>query len=326
MQTRVKKVKPDCPANSLAEKKKKHLFLEDIKRNWVLWVMLIPAIVFFVINSYMPMAGIWFAFIDYNFRDGLFGSPFVGLKNFEFLWKSNILLKLTVNTALYNIAFIVLGNVMQIFFAILISQLASKWFKKLSQTMMFMPYFTTTVILSVVTFNLFNVDYGLINGLIQKLGGEPINFYGETKWWPFFITIFYIWKNIGYGMVVYLAAILGINKELYEAAEVDGANIFQRIRYIMLPHLKPTFIILLIYSIGGIMRGQFALFYQIIGNNGLLFDVTDILDTYVYRATTSNMDFSLGTAAGLYQSVFGLVMVVVVNWLIKRKNAEYALF
>jgi len=320
----VQKKELNPPSNSLATKR--HLLLEDLKRNWVLWVMLIPAIVFFVINSYLPMSGIWFAFIDFNFKDGLFGSPFVGLKNFEYLFKSDILVKLTVNTVLYNVAFIVLGNILQVFMAILISQLTAKWFKKTTQTMMFMPYFTTYVILAVAVFNIFNYDYGMINSLLGKLGIDPVNFYGEEGWWPFLITIFYIWKNIGYGMVVYLAAIMGIDKGLYEAAEVDGANIFHRIRYIILPHLKPTFIILLVYAVGGIMRGQFSLFYQIIGDNGLLYDVTDIIDTYVYRVTTTNADFSLGTAAGLYQSVFGLLMVLLVNWLIKRKNPEYAMF
>jgi len=307
-------------------KGKRHFFLEDLRNNWVLWVMLIPAAVFFVVNSYMPMAGIWFAFIDFNFRDGLFGSPFVGFKNFEFLTKSNVLMNLTVNTLLYNLAFIIIGHILQIFMAILISQLTSRWYKKTVQTMMLMPYFTSMVIVGVCVFNLFNYEYGVVNNVITVFGGESINFYGEKKWWPFFITAFYIWKNIGYGMIVYLATILSIDNGLYEAAKIDGANIFQQIRYIVLPHLKPTFIILIIYNLGSIMKGQFALFYQIIGNNGLLFEVTDIIDTYVYRATIDNGSFSLGAAAGLYQSIFGFVVVMLVNWLIKRKNPEYALF
>lgn len=308
------------------KEKKKHYFLMDLKKNWLLWLMLLPVFAYFIINNYLPMVGIYFAFTDYNFKDGLFGSPFIGLKNFEYLWVSDTLGRLTLNTILYNIAFIVLGNVLQIFMAILISQLAGKWFKKITQTMMFMPYFVSYVILSVVVYNFLNYEYGLVNHFLESIGVEPLNFYGEPSYWPFIITFFEIWKGLGYGMVVYLATILGISKELYEAATVDGANIFQQIHYILLPHVKPTFIILLLYAIGNIMKGQFQLFYQTVGNNGLLFRTTDIIDTYVYRVTTTSFDFGIGTAAGLYQSVFGFVLVVVVNWLVKRKNPEYALF
>ena len=192
---------------------------------------------------------------------------------------------------------------------------------------MFMPYFVSFVILNVLVYNLFEYDYGLINNVITSMGGSKIDFYNTPAYWPFLITVFYIWKNIGYGMVVYLATIMGIDTELYEAAKVDGANIFQQIRHITLPLLKPTFIILLLYALGSIMKGQFELFYQMVGKNGLLYNVTDIFDTYVYRITTSQpLSIGPGTAAGLFQSVFGFVLIVVVNWLVKRKNSEYALF
>ena len=272
------------------------------------------------------MVGIYFAFTDFNFKGGLFGSPFVGLKNFEYLFKSNIMGRLLKNTFLYNIVFILLGNGMQIFLAILISQLVYKRFKKVSQTMIFMPYFVSMVVVGVVSYNLFNYDNGLINGMIRNMGKEPIDFYTQKGIWPFILTFFNTWKGLGYGMVVYLAAIMGISPELHEAATVDGANIFQRIRYIILPHLKPTFIILLIYAVGNIIRGNFDLFYQLIGNNGQLFEVTDILDTYVYRSAVDTFDFGMGTAAGVFQSVVGLILVLLVNWLIKRKNPEYAMF
>lgn len=306
--------------------KGKHPFLWDLKTNWVLWLMLVPTAAFFIINNYLPMVGIYFAFTDFNFKGGLFGSPFVGLKNFEYLFKSNIMWRLLRNTILYNIAFILIGNVIQIFMAILISQLTCKIFKKVTQTMIFMPYFVSMVVVGVVSYNLFNYDNGLINGIITSLGNEPIDFYTKKGLWPFIITFFHTWKGLGYGMVVYLAAIMGISPELHEAATVDGASVFQRIRYIVLPHLKPTFIILLIYAVGGIIRGNFDLFYQLIGGNGQLFSVTDILDTYVYRTATESFDFGMGTAAGVFQSVVGLILVLFVNWLVKRKNAEYALF
>lgn len=192
---------------------------------------------------------------------------------------------------------------------------------------MFMPYFVSFVILKVLVYNIFEYQYGLINNIITSMGGERIDFYNTPSYWPVLITLFYLWKNIGYGMVVYLATIMGIDTEYYEAAKVDGANIFQQIWYITLPLLKPTFIILLLYALGSIMKGQFELFYQMIGNNGVLYNVTDIFDTYVYRITmTQPLSIGLGTAAGLYQSLFGFIIVMLVNTLVKRKNPEYALF
>lgn len=303
-----------------------HGLWKELKKNWILFLMLLPTFVYFLINNYLPMVGVYYAFTDFNFRDGLWASPFVGFKNFEYLVVAD-LWRLTRNTVLYNIVFIALGNVLPIFFAILVSQINVKWFKKGSQTLMFMPYFVSFVILKVIVYNVFEYEYGVINNLVTSIGGDKIDFYNTPSYWPFIITFFYIWKNIGYSMVVYLATIMGIDAELYDAAKVDGANIFQQIRFITLPHLKPTFIILLLYALGGIMKGQFELFYQMVGNNGLLFNVTDILDTYVYRiATTQPMSIGLGTAAGLYQSIFGFVLIVVVNWVVKRKNPEYALF
>ncbi|MBP5332428.1 MAG: sugar ABC transporter permease [Lachnospiraceae bacterium] len=288
--------------------------------------MLIPTFVYFMINNYLPMLGVYFAFTSFNFRDGLFASPFVGLKNFEFLVKAD-LFRLTKNTILYNAIFIGIGNVLQIFFAILVSRIASKWYKKTSQTLMFMPYFVSFVILKVIVYNVFEYQHGLINNLITSSGADKIDFYNTPSYWPLLITLFYLWKNIGYGMVVYLATITGIDHEIYEAAKVDGANDIQQIRYITLPHIKPTFIILLLYALGSIMKGQFELFYQLIGNNGVLFNITDIFDTYVYRITmTQPLSIGLGTAAGLYQSLFGFLIIVLVNFLVKRKNPEYALF
>lgn len=303
-----------------------HGFIAEFKRNWILFLFLVPCFVYFIINNYLPMTGVYFAFTQFNFRDGLFASPFIGFQNFEFLVKSN-LAKLTFNTVAYNVVFIGLGNVMQIFFAIMVSQVGAKWFKKTSQTLIFMPYFVSFVILKVIVYNVFEYQYGLINNYLVQFGMDRIDFYNTPKYWPFFITAFYLWKNLGYGMVVYLATIMGISDDYYDAAKVDGANVFQQIMYITVPLLKPTFIILLLYSLGGIMKGQFELFYQAVGNNGVLYDVTDILDTYVYRVTTTQpLSMGLSAAAGLYQSVFGLVIVIVTNWLIKRGNAEYALF
>lgn len=303
-----------------------HGFLVELKRNWMLFAFLIPCAVYLLINNYLPMSGIYFAFTQFNFRDGLFASPFVGFKNFEFLAGAN-LMHLTTNTIMYNVVFIVLGNILQIIFAIFVSQVGSKWFKKTSQTMIFMPYFVSYVILNVLVYNLFEYDFGIINTYLTSFGFDKVDFYNTPSYWPFLIVIFNMWKGIGYGMIVYLATIMGISDEYYDAAKVDGANVFQQIMYITIPLLKPTFIILLLYALGGIMKGQFELFYQLVGNNGVLYNATDIFDTYVYRITTTQpLSMGLGAAAGLYQSVFGLVVILVSNYFIKRGNPDYALF
>ncbi len=301
--------------------------LKELKKNWVLFVFLIPTFVYFLINFYLPMIGIYYAFTNFNFRDGLWASPFTGLKNFEFLVKGGILKTLVRNTVLYNIVFIFVGNILQIIFAIFVSRVTVNWYKKTTQTLMFMPYFVSFVILKVISYNIMEYDKGVINTMIVAMGGERIDIYNSPAMWPGIITFFYIWKNIGYGMVVYLATIMGIDAELYDAAKVDGANVFQQIRFITMPHLKPTFIILLLYALGSIMKGQFDLFYQMVGKNGILYNVTDILDTYVYRtAIVTGSDIGLATAAGVFQSIFGFLLVVFVNWAIKKKSPEYALF
>lgn len=306
--------------------KKKHGFLYELKVNKVLFAMLIPAAVYFILNNYMPIFGMYLAFTRFNFADGIFGSPFIGMENFRFLWQSGKLVKLTVNTVSYNLAFILIGNFMQILCAILLSRLGNKYFKKITQSVMFLPYFVSYVILNVIVYNLFNYDVGFFNGIFRSMGGQPYDFYNTPDIWPFILVILYIWKQIGYGTVIYLATITGISPELYEAADIDGANVFQQIRFITIPLLVPTFITLLLFSLGGIMKGQFDLFYQVIGTNGVLYDKTDILDTFVYRSLKQDFDVGMSTAASVYQSVFGFIIIMVSNALIKRNHPEQALF
>lgn len=306
--------------------KRKHGFLFELNKNKMMFLMLTPTLIFFLINSYAPMVGIYYAFTSYDFLGGLFGSPFVGLDNFKFLFQSGMLLKLTVNTVSYNIVFIVFGNAMAIFAAILLNEINGRVFKKLSQSIMFLPYFVSFVILSVLSYNMFNFETGFLNTTLKSLGFDAIDVYNTPWLWTILIPIFYIWKNLGYSMVIYLASITGISEEYYEASKIDGANKLQQIWHITIPMLKPTFVILLLFSLGSIMKGQFDLFYQLIGNNGVLFNATDIIDTYVYRSLKVNFDIGMATAAGLYQSLFGFTLIMVVNYMIKKINDEYALF
>nr|WP_240472926.1 ABC transporter permease subunit [Paenibacillus sanguinis] len=311
--------------NRLYLKKKKGI-LQELVKNRVLYLMLLPTIIFFLIFSYFPMIGIYYAFTRFDFNTTMFNAPFIGLENFEFLWKSGTLTKLTLNTIGYNIAFIFLGHGLAIFVAILLSELSGKWFKKITQSVMFLPYFVSFVILSVIVYNIFNYDNGFFNSMLTSFGMEKVDVYSKPVLWIFLIIFFFLWKNIGYNMVIYLATITGISSEYYEAAQIDGANIFQRIWYITLPMLKSTFVVLLLFALGSIMKGQFDLFYQLVGNNGLLYNTTDIIDTYVFRSLKVTFDMGMATAAGLYQSLFGFVLIMTVNYIIRKINDEYALF
>ncbi len=298
----------------------------ELSKNRILIFMLLPTLVYFFINNYLPMIGIYYAFVQFDFNTSLFKMDFVGLKNFKFLWKSGKLTELTLNTIGYNIAFIFLVNTLSIAVAVLLSEIKGKWFKKITQSILFLPYFVSFVILSVIVFNLFHYEQGVLNTVLQQFGMEPVNVYGKPKLWILLIIIFFLWKNFGYSMVIYLASITGISEEYYEAAKIDGANIFQRAWHITVPMLKNTFVILLLFALGGILKGQFDLFYQMVGNNGLLYSTTDILDTYVYRSLRVTFDMGMATAAGVYQSVFGFALIITVNTIIRKINKDYALF
>jgi putative aldouronate transport system permease protein len=300
--------------------------LRQLMDSKILLLMCLPAVAFFIIFNYMPLPGVWIAFTNFNYRDGIFGSPFVGFRNFEFLIKSGQLWTLTRNTILYNLAFIILGNILQIAIAIMLNEIRSTFFKKVSQAAMFLPFFISAVLVGVIAFNLLNYDTGAINALIRETGGDPIKIYSTAGAWPLIIITVHLWQSTGYGSIVYFAAIMGIDRTLYEAAAIDGASAWQRIRYVTLPSLKPTFIILVLFSLGSIMHGNFGLFWNLVGNNAALFSTTDIIETSVYRMVLSQNNFTTSTAVGLYQSLFGFALVMTANWIVRRINKDYALF
>lgn len=288
--------------------------------------MLIPAVAYIILFSYLPMTGIVLAFKKYTYRGGIFGSPWHGLKNFEFFFRSGKALLVTTNTVFYNALFIVFNTVLQITVAILLSELKGKYFKKIAQSMMFLPYFISWVVVSVIAFNMLSYDVGAINTLLSATGAEKISFYSEPKWWPLILTLFNAWKGVGYGSILYLAAIMGIDTQIYEAAVVDGANIFQRIFRITIPQMIPTIIILLLLAIGGIFRGNFDMFYNLVGTNGILYGATDVIDTFTFRALMTNSDFGMSAASGLYQSVLCFITILVANKLIRMYEKDYSLF
>lgn len=311
---------------STAGIKQESSFTRALRKNRVLLMMLIPAFLYFFIFSYLPMSGAIVAFKSYNFREGIFGSPWVGFSNFEYFFKSGQAWTVTRNTILYNVGFIVVNTVLQMGLAIFISEIVGKYFKKVTQTAMFLPYFISWVVVGMIAYNFLNVDYGTVNTILNKLGMESINFYG-TKWvWPIIITAFCAWKNVGYGTVLYLAAIMGIDQEIYEAAQIDGANIFQRIFKVTIPCLVPTLIILTLLSIGNIFRGDFQMFYQLVGNNGPLFPITDVIDTFTFRSLIQSGEVGMSAAAGLYQSIFCFITIIITNKIVKSYDKDYSLF
>lgn len=300
----------------------------EIRRNWVLFLMILPAVICFIIFAYLPMPGAYIAFVDYKLNDGIFGSQFIGLKNFEFLAANGTLWMLTKNTILYNLVFIVLGNIIQVVFAIMLSEVNNKIFKKLTQSVILLPYFISMVIVGVFAYNFFNYNNGFVNSILVNLGFEKHDFYSDQGIWKYIITFFKIWSGTGYGMIVYLATITGISQDIYEAAYIDGADNWKRIIYITVPMLKPTVILLVLFGLGGIMKGSFDLFYNLIGSNSILYPQTDIIDTYVFRALmgTSGSNFPISAAVGFYQSIFGLILVLVVNTIVRKVEPDSALF
>jgi putative aldouronate transport system permease protein len=288
--------------------------------------MLFPAVLFFFIFSYLPMAGIVLAFKELDFSLGIFKSPWVGLNNFRFFFISGKAFRVTFNTVMYNTAFIISTTVLNLIIAIVLSEMSGKTFKKITQTLLLMPYFISWVVVNAILFNILNYEFGQINAFFDMAGKARVDIYGEPDVWKYIIVTLNAWKGMGYGSIVYLAAIMGIDREMYEAAEIDGASILQQICHITLPSLMPTVIILLLLAVGGIFRGNFDMFYQIIQNNGILFDATDVIDTFVFRSLIDTKEFGMSSAAGLYQSALCFVILMLVNAGVRKIDPDYALF
>ena len=300
-------------------------FLKQLKKNRVMRCMLIPATVFVIIFSYIPMGGIVLAFKNFSYAQGIFHSPWNGLDNFRYLFVSNKIWTLTRNTLLYNIAFIFLGVIFEVGFAIILSEITGKVFKKFAQGFMFLPYFISWVVVSTIMLNIFG-NNGVLNSILAQFGVTNFSIYKQVKEWPIVLVIVRLWKQTGYGSVVYLAAIAGISKDLYEAADIDGANVWQKIRYITIPSLKPTIMIMVLLALGNVFRGDFGMFYQLVGSNQLLLNTSDIIDTYIYRMLTTSPNVGFTAAAGLYQSVLCFVTIVAANYIVKKVDPDYTLF
>ena len=304
--------------------------IKRFRNNKELLLLTIPGAIWVLVFAYLPMFGVIVAFkrwrIHGGFFESLMNSKWVGFDNFKFLFKSSDAWLITKNTVLYNLVFIILGIVLPVTLAILLNELLNKKLAKFYQSSMFLPYFLSWVVVSYCLYAFLSPEKGYVNGILQSMGGKGISWYTEPKYWPFIIIFMSQWKAVGYGTVVYLASICGIDKGYYEAAMIDGASKFQQIKYITVPLLKPVMIIMFITSIGGMFRGDLGLFYQLPKDSGDLYPVTNVIDTDVYRGLMNLGDIGMSSAASLYQSFVGLILIVTSNAIVRKVDEENAFF
>jgi len=293
-----------------------------------LYLMILPAAAVFFCFSYLPLPGSIVAFKNYNFRDGIFGSPWVGMKNFMFYFTSGYIWRTTRNTLWINFNSMVFGTILAVSFAIFLNEVKRKSFRKMYQNIMFLPYFLSMIVVAEFVKILFSDKYGLVNNTLTALGVNPVDWYISPQYWVRIIVSTELWQSTGYTVVIYLAAITGIDHELFEASALDGANRLQEILFIMLPMLAPTIITLVLLKVGRIFFGNFQLIYAIVRDvHGVLYETTDVIDTYVFRTMRDQyVNFPVATAAGLYQSLMGFIFVFGANTLVRKYDKSYALF
>ena len=309
--------------------KSKRTFAEKIryyKRYLPLYLMMLPALIYLFINNYLPMSGLVLAFEKYNVKDGIWGSQFVGFKNFTFLLKSNDLPILFRNTLGYNLCFILINLVLGVTLAILITEITNLKFRKAAQSSILLPFVVSIVIVSYMVRAFLDPEAGLLNHLLVSMGHQKVAWYDTAKYWPFILIFVNTWKGVGYGCILYISSILGIDMSLYESASLDGATKFQKIRYITLPFLKPTMITVSLLSLGRVFNSDFGLFFQVPQNSGLISSTTQTIDTFVYNALITQSNVGMSAAASFFQSVMGFLMIMVFNAITRKISRENALF
>jgi len=301
-------------------------FLKSLKSQKWLWLIALPGLAIVFVFNYLPMFGVILAFKNYRPAAGIFGSEWAGFENFKYLFSTRDAWNITYNTLFLNSLFIITGTVGGILIALLVNEVRNKWLVKFYQSAMFLPYFISWVIVSYFVYSLLSYDMGMVNNLLASLGMEPVQWYNEPKLWPAILTIVNLWKGVGYGSVIYLAGIMGIDAELYEAATIDGASKLQQASGITLPLLSPLIITLTLMAIGRIFFADFGLFYNVTLDNGGLYSTTNVIDTYVFRALKFSGDIGMASAAGFYQAFVGFLLVLASNLFVKKINPERALF
>ena len=299
----------------------------SIKQFIPLYLLALPGVVYLFINNYLPMAGLVVAFKNYSAKKGIWGSDWAGLKNFEYLFKTSDALIITRNTILYNLAFIILGTGLSVMVAMILSEITSKKAAQFYQSAILLPHLISMVIVSYLVFGFLSSESGFINNTVLKFfGHDPVSWYNEPKYWPMVLVMTYLWNSVGYSCIVYLASIIGFDRGYYEAAEIEGAGKLRQIWYISLPLLKPTIIMMVMLSVGKIFYSDFSLFYQVPMNSGALYSTTQTIDTYVYRGLLQQGNISMSSAAGVYQSLVGFIVVLASNMAIRKIDPENSLF
>lgn len=323
----MKNQKKISTASGMSRKSSKKLWV-SLKNNWTLYLMAVPAVALLFCFAYLPMGGLLIAFKKYNFKLGILGSPFMDpwYKNFEILFSSSTAFNALKNTIILNILFIGVGTVFAVALALCFNEITNRYLKKLTQSLSFLPYFISTVVVGIFVTGMLGFDNGVVNRIITSFGGERIAFYMEAKWWPWIMLVVNIWKGAGYNAVVYLATINGIDGSYYEAAKIDGATRWQQTKYISLPLLRPTVITMTLLAVGKIMNSDFGLFYNVTGDMPTLYATVDVIDTYIYRALRQLGDLGISSATSFFQSIVGFVLVLISNWAARKYEEGSALF
>lgn len=297
-----------------------------------LTLLSLPTTIWYILFSFLPMFGIIIAFKNYkvtapdrSFFYNLLVSENAGFDNFKFLFQTGGMWDVIKLTLFYNIIFQILGILVPVTLALLMSQLYSKRYGKICQTCMFFPYFMSWVVVTYFVYAFLSTDNGLFNSVIENMGGTAVNWYMEPKYWPGFLIFLNTWKGMGYGMVVYLATITGIDGTMYEAALIDGATKWQQTRYITLPHLKNVIIMMFILNIGSLVRSDFGLFYQVPRASASLTSVTNTIDVFIYKALKTQFSPNMASAASFLQSVIGCILILLSNWIISKIDADSAI-
>ena len=273
------------------------------------------------------MSGLVVAFKNFNFKDGIYSSPWCGFQNFKYLFSTSTSFVITRNTLLYNLVFIVLNTVVAIAIAILLNEIKNSFFVKSFQTVILLPYLLSIIIIGYLVYAFLSNDMGFVNTqILRPMGKEEINWYTTPQYWPFILVFVNTLKNFGFLAIIYYATVISISSDYYEAAQLDGAGKLKQIWYITLPFLKPTVIMMVLLAIGRIFFSDFGLFYQVPQNSGALFSVTNTIDTYVYRALIQLGDVGMASAAGVYQSIVGFVLILITNLIVRKISPENALF
>lgn len=288
--------------------------------------MALPGLLVVFVVSYMPMPGIILAFKDYKVIKGVWGSDWVGLKNFQFLFNSGIAWEIIRNTVVLNALFIVAAQVCSLTMSLLLNEVYHHYLSRIYQSILFFPHFVSWVLVGFFTFAFLNSDTGYANAILKSLGMGTVNWYASPQYWTLILVFLSVWKGLGYFTIIYLAGMLNINPEYYEAARIDGANKLQEIRFISLPLVQPLVIINVLLAIGRIFFANFDFIFNVTRDSSMLLSRVNVIDTFIYRSLSSVGNFNLAAAAGFFQAVMGLILILLANWVVRRFAREQALF